>query len=105
MNGELQTPWLSCISNAALLSLKGLSIGANISSKKWLRDLFFNEDFNVSPTIFHSQPHVEHMLTEKGTVMQNNFTLYETSVFFFKCPTLHISKVNSLLDLQRLLDI
>ena len=45
LNGEPQTPWLSCISNAALVSLKLLlSVGQNISSKKWLRNLSFNED-------------------------------------------------------------
>ena len=41
LNGEPQ----SCISNAARVSLiLLLSIGENISSKKWLCDLFFNED-------------------------------------------------------------
>ena len=45
LNGESLTPWLSCISNAARFSLKLLlSAGRSISSKKWLRDLFFNED-------------------------------------------------------------
>ena len=33
-----------------------LSGGQNISSNKWLRDLFFNEDSNIPPMIFHSQP-------------------------------------------------
>ena len=58
--------------------------------------------------IFNSQPHVEHILDEKRTVMQNNLTFLKTSFLFFKYPTLHISKVNSLLDLKRnkrLLDI
>ena len=48
LNGESLTPWLSFISNAARLSLKLLlSAGRSISSKKWLRDLFFNEDSNI----------------------------------------------------------
>ena len=46
LDGEPQTPWLACIPNAALLSLKLLlSVGRNISSKKWLHDLLLNEDW------------------------------------------------------------
>ena len=61
-NGEPQTPWLSYISNAAVLSLKFLLFaGQNISSKRWLHD-FFNEHSNISPIIFHSQLCVEHTL-------------------------------------------
>ena len=59
---------------------------------------------NISPMIFHSQPQAEHMLGKRRTVMQNNFTFHE---FFFKCATLHISQINSFLDLnqnKRLLD-
>ena len=33
--------------------------------KKWLYDLFFNEDCNILPMIFHSEPWVDHMLVEK----------------------------------------
>ena len=45
LNVECQTPCLSCISNAALLSLElVLSAGRNISLKKWLRDFFLKED-------------------------------------------------------------
>ena len=33
------------------------------------RDLFFNEDSNILPIVFHSQPRVEHTLGEKRTVM------------------------------------
>ena len=58
---EPQAPWLSHISNAALLSLKlFLSAGRNISSKKWLHDLFLNEDCNILKMIFYSQPRVGH---------------------------------------------
>ena len=32
-------------------------------------DLFFNEDSNISPMIFHSQPHVEHMLGKKRSAI------------------------------------
>ena len=75
------TRWLSCISNAALLNLKLLLYsGQNISFKKWLRDLFFNEDASISPMIFHSQPRVEHMLGEKN-VVRNSFTFHETTIF------------------------
>ena len=50
--------------NVALLKFKLLlSVDRNISSKKWLHDLFFNEDSNISPMILQS--HVEHMLGEK----------------------------------------
>ena len=50
--------------NVALLKFKLLqSVDRNISSKKWLRDLFFNEDSNISPMILQS--HVEHTLGEK----------------------------------------
>ena len=84
-NGEPQIPLLSCISNAALLSLKLLLFpGPNVFSKKLVRDLSFNEDSNISRMIFHSQPHFEHTLGEKITVLQNNFTFLDT--FFFKCP-------------------
>ena len=61
----------SHISNAALLNLKLLlSAGRNISSKKWLHDLFFNEDSNISLMIFHLKPPVDHTFGEKRTVMQ-----------------------------------
>ena len=54
------------ISNAARLSLKlSLPGGQNISSNKWLCDLFFNEDSNISPMIFHSQPRFEHKFGKK----------------------------------------
>ena len=59
------------------------------------RDLFFNEDSNILPIVFHSQPRVEHTLGEKRTVMQNNFTFLEF-FSFFKCQTLHISKTNAI---------
>ena len=36
-----------------------LSAGSNVSSKEWLRDLFFNEDYHISPMTFHSQPHLQ----------------------------------------------
>ena len=73
----------------------------NISCNKWLRDLFFNEDYNISPIILYSQPHVERTFSEKRTVNQNNFTFQFHKRLFVKCPTLHISKTNSLLDLKR----
>ena len=44
LNDEFQTPWVSCISNAALLSLKLLLFaGQNISFKNDY-NLFFNEE-------------------------------------------------------------
>ena len=65
LNGEPQTPSLSYISNAKLLSFRLLlSAVKNTSSKKWLRSLAFNEDCNISPMIFYSQPQVEHKLGE-----------------------------------------
>ena len=82
LNGEAQTPWLSFILNAALLILELLlSAGWNISSRKWLCDLLLNEDSNISAMIFYWQPLVEHVLDEKRTVMQNNFTFHETNIF------------------------
>ena len=39
--------------------------------------------------------------------MQNNFSFHKLKRFFFKCTTLHNSKINSFLDLKqrkRLLD-
>ena len=42
----------------------------NISSKKWLRDLFFNEDSHISSMIFHSRPRFKH-----------NFNFHKTNVF------------------------
>ena len=103
MNGEPQTPWLSCISNASIFSLKLLlSAGRNISSKERLCDLFYNEDFDISSVIFHSQPWVEHhTLGKKRTVIQNNFTLHRTNIFFFKYFTLYICKINSFLNLKQ----
>ena len=78
------------------------------SSLKWLRYLFYNEDSNISLMIFQSQPHIEHTLGEKITVMQNNFTFLETNVFSLNVWLyLHISKINSFADLKqdkRLLD-
>ena len=78
------------------------------SSQKWLRYLFYNEDSNISLMIFQSQPHIEHTLGEKITVMQNNFTFLETNVFSLNVWLyLHISKINSFADLKqdkRLLD-
>lgn len=47
LNGEPKT--MNCISNAAVLSFKlFLSEGRHISCKKWFRDLFSNEDSNIS---------------------------------------------------------
>ena len=66
LNRKLQTPCLSYISNAALISLKLVrSVGQNISSKKWLCDLSLDGDYNFLPIIFYSQPLVEHTLREK----------------------------------------
>ena len=60
LNGEPQTPSLSYISNAKLLSFRLLLSAVQNTSKKWLRNLVFNEDCNISPIIFYSQPEVEH---------------------------------------------
>ena len=64
LNGEPQTPSLSYISNAKLLSFRLLLSAVQNTSKKWLRNLVFNEDCNISPIIFYSQPEVEHKLGE-----------------------------------------
>ena len=51
---------------------------------------FFNKNCNISPIIFHSpvkQKKKNHFPREKR--------------FFFKFRTLHISKINSFLDLKR----
>ena len=40
------------------------------------------------------QSYVEHMLGEKIIIPQDKY-------FLFKCPTLHISKINSILDLKQ----
>ena len=65
-NHEPQTLWLSFISNGVFISLKILlSAGQNISSKKWLCDLSFDEDYNISPMLFHSQHRDEHTLGKK----------------------------------------
>ena len=70
LNHKPQTPCLSYISNAAVISLKLLlSVGQNISSKKWLCDLSLDEDYNFLPIIFYSQPLVEHTLCEKKEVL------------------------------------
>ena len=59
-----------------------LSGGRTMSSSKWLRDLFFNENSNISPVIFHSQPRFEHRLgKKKRPVKQSNFTFHEANVF------------------------
>ena len=63
---------------------------------------FFNDDYNISPMIFHSQLQFEHTLGEKRTAKQNNFTFRETNIFSLKCPTLHTSKINLGLDILRL---
>ena len=64
LNGEPQTPSLSYISNAKLLSFRLLLSAVQNTSKKWLCNLVFNEDCNISPMIFYSQPQVEHKLGE-----------------------------------------
>ena len=70
------------ISNAARLSLKlSLPGGQNISSNKWPCDLFFNEDSNISPMIFYSQPRFEHKFGKENPVRQTNFTFHEINVF------------------------
>ena len=63
--------------------------------------ILFNEDSNISLMIFHSQPRLEHKLGKKRHVEQINVTFHETNVFFFKCLTLHTSKINSFLGLKR----
>ena len=79
LNGEPQILWLSCISNAALLSLL-LSAGQNISSKKWFVICFLVKP-NIAPMIFHSELRVEQTLVEKRTVKQNNYTFHEINIF------------------------
>ena len=54
--------------------------------------MFFNEDSNISPMILQS--YVEHTLGEKIIIPQDKY-------FLFKCPTLHISKINSILDFKQ----
>ena len=56
---------------------------------------FFNGVSKISAIIFHSQFRVE------KKVMQNNFAFHESKFFFFKCPPLHISQINSSLDVKR----
>ena len=107
LNDELQAPWLSCVSNTALFNLKLLlSVSWNICSKKWLHDLFFYEYSNISPIIFHWQPWVKNTFGEKELLCKI-ISLSTRETFFFKCQTLHISEINSFLDLKwskRLLD-
>ena len=84
--------------NISVLDFYCLIFDFCLSSEKWLRDLFFNENCNISPVIFHSQALFEHKLGEKRPVKQKKFIFYETNVFFFKFQTLYISKINSFLD-------
>ena len=46
--------------------------------------IFFNEDSNILPMIFYSQPRVEHKLGYKRPVKQNNFTFHETNILSLK---------------------
>ena len=43
--------------------------------------LFFNDEFNISPVIFHSQPRVDETLVEKRSFMQNNLTFTRETFF------------------------
>ena len=101
LNDELQRLWLSWISSAALFNLRLLlSVGWNIYSKKWLHDLFFYEYSNISSIIFHSKLWVKHTFDEKELLCKI-ISLSTRETFFFKCQTLHISEINSFLDLKR----
>ena len=83
LNGEPQTPRMSCISNAAIPSLKILlSAGQNLSTEKWLRDLFFNEDSNISTMIFYSQPWAEHTRWMKKELSCKRISLSTRQTFF-----------------------
>ena len=96
LNGTLKTPWLSCILNAALLNLKLYCLQAEtFLQKNGFVIYFFNGVSKISAIIFHSQFRVE------KKVMQDNFAFHESNFFFFKCPPLHISQINSSLDVKR----
>ena len=60
--------------------------------RQWLRNLFFNEDSNISPMIFNSQTRFEHKVGTKRSV---NFTFHETKGFFN-------SFLNSFLDINEI---
>ena len=82
-----------CFSQSQLLP----SLGQNIS-KKWLCNLFFNEDFNISLMIFHSQSHVDHTLGEK----KNCYVIisFFTRQTFFKNVQHYIFLIKLILGLK-----
>ena len=57
--------------------------------------MFFNKDSNNTPMIFDSQSWIKHMLDEKELIISLS------TRFFFKCLTVHVSKVNLFLDLKQ----
>ena len=61
---------------------------------------FLNEDSNILPMIFHSQPQVEHKLGKKD-LLNRIISLSMRQTFFFKYPTLHIPKRNLFLGLKQ----
>lgn len=48
--------------------------------------IFFNEDSDILPINFYSQPRIAYKLGKKGPVKQNNFPFHEINVF-----SLHVS--------------
>ena len=81
--GEPQT-YVSCISNAPLLSLNLLLPAAqNTSFKKWLHELFLNEDSNISTMIFYSQHRIEHTCWVKKELLFKVISLSTRQTFFF----------------------
>ena len=61
---------------------------------------FFNENSNISPMIFHSQPLLNTRM-KKRHVQQKKFHFPQDKCFLFKFRTLYVSKINPFLDLKR----
>ena len=88
MNGEPQTTWSRCFSNAAIDSVELLPFtGWNISSENGFRICFL-----MKTVTFHQWFFIHNLMLNTRWV--------KNLAFFYKCPTRLVSKINSFLDFK-----